>query len=266
MEKGNVRKLAIDGDMLLYRACVGLEDEFCWDDSGDWWTRHVNLPRVRTYIREQIGTWMKELDAGSWCIAFSSTTNWRNSVLPSYKSNRKNTRKPTGYHVLKAEYLAMRDVRNKPTVSYRYAHLEADDVLGYLASMPGTATRYVIVGEDKDFNQIVGDKYNPFTKVLTKTTPDQAVRFHLYQTLCGDATDGYKGCPGIGDKKANAILDADMTWAAIVRAYEAADLTEADALVQARVAKILRHSDYNVKTGDVKLWDPLELEMVEDVE
>ena len=45
-------------------------------------------------------------------------------------------------------------------------------------------------------------------------------------------------------------------WAVVLAAYEKAGLTEADALAQARVARILRASDYDFKQKKVKLWNP----------
>ena len=75
------------------------------------------------------------------------------------------------------------------------------------------------------------------------------------QTLTGDVTDGYKGCPGVGEKKAETILKKG-TWEEVLKAYEAAKLTEQDALQQARVARICRVEDFNYKLGDVNLWTP----------
>ena len=74
------------------------------------------------------------------------------------------------------------------------------------------------------------------------------------QTLIGDIADGYKGCPGIGAVKAKKLLDEAPVWATVKDAYEKAGLTEEDALQQARMARILRSSDY--PDGQVKLWSP----------
>jgi DNA polymerase-1 len=43
-------------------------------------------------------------------------------------------------------------------------------------------------------------------------------------------------------------------WKIVVKAYEKAGMNEQDALQQARVARILRHGEYDKKTGEVKLW------------
>ena len=42
----------------------------------------------------------------------------------------------------------------------------------------------------------------------------------------------------------------------IIRGRGEAGLTEEDALVQARVARILRANEYDFGTGEVKLWEP----------
>ena len=45
-------------------------------------------------------------------------------------------------------------------------------------------------------------------------------------------------------------------WAAVVATYEKAKLSEGDALTQARVARILRASDYDFKRKEPILWQP----------
>jgi DNA polymerase-1 len=79
---------------------------------------------------------------------------------------------------------------------------------------------------------------------------------HFFQTLVGDSTDGYAGCPTVGPTKAKRILDADPTWKQVVRAYKAQNLSEEDALVQARLARILRIENYNYKNRKIRLWNP----------
>ena len=80
----------------------------------------------------------------------------------------------------------------------------------------------------------------------------------MFQTLCGDSTDGYSGCPSVGSKTAEKILDVptkDM-WSVVVDAYKKKGLTYEDTLIQARVARILRGDEYNMDTGEMNLWIP----------
>ncbi len=93
--------------------------------------------------------------------------------------------------------------------------------------------------------------------------PNDAHYFFWTQTLTGDTCDGFPGCPGIGPKKAHKIIldmlldvDSRTEWSFIVEAYQKKGLTEADALVQARVARILQHTDYDFVNKKVILWNP----------
>ena len=76
------------------------------------------------------------------------------------------------------------------------------------------------------------------------------------QVLTGDSTDNYPGCPGIGPKKAADILNKELSWTSVVNAYLKAGLTEEDALLQARMARILQASDWNSKQQEPILWTP----------
>ena len=99
--------------------------------------------------------------------------------------------------------------------------------------------------------------YNFLKDELSETTKEDAVYWHLYQTLVGDVADNYTGCPKVGDKTARKLFDENgVSWETVVGAYSHAGLSEEEALRQAQVAHILQHGDYNKKTGKVKLWTP----------
>jgi DNA polymerase I len=177
--------------------------------------------------------------------------------MPTYKQNRKKTRKPITYRPL-MEYV------HETCDTYERETMEGDDVLGILATHPTLIPgEKIIVAIDKDMQTVPGlhlnyekarktGDYEPF-----EVTEDQANRFHFTQTLTGDVTDGYPGCPGVGPVKAAKILDAaEEPWPAIVAAYEKAGLSEAEALRNARVARICRASDYDFKGKKVILWSP----------
>jgi DNA polymerase-1 len=142
--------------------------------------------------------------------------------------------------------------------------LEADDIMGILATKPNSAQR-IIVSQDKDMKTIPTTVWNG--KELLHVSEAEADYNHLYQTLIGDTTDGYRGCPGVGPVKAEKLLawqegvhtDTGMNqyrWLAIVKAYDKAGLTETDALQQARLARILRWRDWNSDTKKPILWTP----------
>ena len=88
-------------------------------------------------------------------------------------------------------------------------------------------------------------------------TPEQGEQMHYLQTLSGDQTDGYSGVPGMGMKRAAAWFDKyGYNWDAVVRAFLEKDLDERDALMNARLAKILTVNDYDFSTGEPILWSP----------
>ena len=71
--------------------------------------------------------------------------------------------------------------------------------------------------------------------------------------------DGYSGCPRVGVKTAEKILDEPPYWNKVVAAYNKAGLSEEVALENARLARILRKGEYLEgydKEGDVNLWTP----------
>lgn len=236
--------LLIDGDIILYQISSALEKSIHWGD--DWWTLSVDFREAKAVIDQEITDLMTQLDADSVVIALSDPSlNFRKDIHPNYKGNRKGTRKPVVYVPLK-EYL------QDTHITATYSNLEADDVMGILSS---TYKDAIIVSDDKDMKTIPGRLYRPCADTLEDISIEEADRYHLTQTLTGDIVDGYKGCPGIGPKTAEKILK-EGTWDEVVAAYEKAGLTEEDALVQARLARILRIENWDPKTEEITLWNP----------
>lgn len=237
----------IDADIMLYQACSVVERATDWGD--DWWTLHADANEAKQLFDVSISEAKDALKADKVTLCFSGPANFRVRLYPDYKANRVATRKPICYAEVK------RYAAEAYTVAC-YPGLEADDVIGMLATMPKPSLKPVIVSEDKDFKTIPGVLYNPRTRERLRITKAVAIRNHLLQTLTGDRTDNYPGCPGIGEVKAGRILDEDCSWEAVVKAFAGAGLTEADALTQARLARILQHGEYDHVTAEVKLWTP----------
>ena len=99
--------------------------------------------------------------------------------------------------------------------------------------------------------------YNMDSEVTEVIDEETANHMFFFQTLVGDPVDNYKGCPGIGPKKATELLlSKGVKWKTITDAYDKAGLSEDHALTQARVARILRSSDYNFQKEEINLWSP----------
>lgn len=234
--------LIIDADLPLYQALVNAESEVEFDE--DMWMLTSDHRKARTQFNDRIEYLIKTADATEYILAFSDTDNFRKDVYPLYKSNRKAIRKPLGFKDFKAE---MMEAYNHVTMP----RLEADDVVGILGTSIQDA---VIFSEDKDLMQI--PCLHLIEEDTVEVTKAEGDRFHLMQSLTGDAVDGYPGCPGVGKVKAERMLEADCSWQTVVDAYTKAGLTEAHALVQARVARILRASDWDDEKKEPILWSP----------
>ena len=243
------RVLLIDGDVMLYQHCVAVEVSFDWGD--DIWTLHSDAREAKHLTDNWLAALKEDLNADKVEIAFSDKKNFRKMILPTYKYHRKASRKPLAFH-------AVRDYVTEVYGSTVLPWLEADDVLGIWATDPKRKDEQIVVTIDKDLLTVPGLHYNP-------TKPDQGVievdertasYNHLYQTLTGDSVDGYKGCPGIGPVNAKRLLDKSQSWETVLKAYDSAGLEEDDALVQARVARILHHEDYDMKAQEVIEWQP----------
>lgn len=240
----------VDGDILAYTACSSNEISTHWGDG--LWTLHVNEDDVKRDILWTLDDVKRNLSVDEFVICLTDKDNFRKDVLPSYKSNRKETRKPMCLPSIR-EWLV------EEHGAIIWPKLEADDVLGILATQPKReATDNVIVfSRDKDLKSIPCQYTKDGVEVETITKQEADYNF-LKQSLMGDMTDGYTGIKGVGEVKAKKILGdvSDFTLeegiSKVKEAYTKAGYDEHDMLQQINVARILRHGDY--KEGEIKLW------------
>ncbi len=236
-------RLLIDADFIVYKCCAACETEIDYGEDVIFVTSNYSeaYKAVTTEIdkiKSHFGDFAKPV------LFFSDTKNFRKKISPDYKGHR-NRKKPCGY----------KRVINNLRVQYNVitmSELEADDVMGiYATKHPGN----VIVSPDKDMKQIPGKLYNLEDTITI--TPEEGAKWHLIQTLAGDQTDGYSGVPGIGVKRAETLFNKEgYNWATVVKAFEDKGLTEEDALLNARLARILTIEDYDTEKNEPKLWTP----------
>jgi len=236
--------LLIDADYIVYKSCAANETEIDWGE--DLITVISNFSEAYGMVKRELNNIATALGCFDDSILFfSDSINFRKSIDPDYKGHR-NRKKPCGYkrviNKLKTEY----EVVIMPT-------LEADDALGIYATKE---EGHIICSPDKDMRQIPGQLYNLTDEVVT-ITAEEGRRWHLIQAMSGDQTDGYSGIPGIGIKRAEALLEANgATWQTVVDAFAAKDLDESVALQNARLAKILQVTDYDFTNQKPRLWTP----------
>lgn len=237
----NSRTLLVDGDIVAYKAATIAETPIDWGNGV--WTLHAHEKDVIGSMEEFMSKIMEESGCDKVITCLSGDKIYRKDVAPYYKANRKGTRKPMLLNFAK-KYLS--DNYNGKVED----KLEADDLLGILGSADANT---VIWSLDKDLLTIPA--YHLLDGKVVEILEDEADYHFLYQTLVGDSTDNYKGCPTVGDKKANKLLeDNGATWETVVDAFAKQNLSEFVAIENARLARILRSGEYNFETKEVKLW------------
>lgn len=265
-----MRTLLVDADTLVYQVASAAEVPIQWDD---WlFTLHSDFNECKSRIADMIASLSEDLSADRIILALTDAENWRKSVMPTYKFHRKSVRKPVCFHALREYLTESYEVFQRPT-------LEGDDVLGILATHPKLVPgEKIIVSIDKDMKTVPGYHLNDMKardrieegeistleEAIVEVSEAEATYWHLFQTLTGDTTDGYKGCPGYGPVTAKKLLgiepgdpvDMPVQWPKIVAAYVKAGLNEAEALQNARVARIVRAHDWDFQKKGVRLWSP----------
>lgn len=246
--------LLIDADGIVFSAAAAAQKEIWWDD--DIVTTHGELEEAKKIFDDQLGKIIEAAPGDPDIIlAFSCPTRkyFRHDVYPAYKSHRGGATKPP----LMRRRLGDWAISAYP--SFMRPKLEADDVLGILAtSEKPVKGEKIIVSIDKDLRQIPGVHLNP-SKLHLGTyvvTPEEAVAQLWTQVLTGDATDGYPGCPGVGEVGARKILEkaGDDPLPNVRAAYLKAGLTDADLVQMVNVARILTRDTYNFKRKEPILW------------
>jgi len=244
------RVAVIDADIILYKACRVAEEEVNW--GNDQWVLWSNLNLVKTIIDDQIDLIVDEMEADRSLLCFSDQKNFRKTINLDYKANRRGGRKPLCFKPA-LQYC-------KDTFPYRlFENLEADDTIGIIGTTENE-NDYVIVSEDKDLLTIPGLHWDLKLKKIFVIDEEEANFNFLKQALIGDAVDNYKGCPKVGAVTGEKILrDAEQKgedlWETVVNRYIKAGLTKEDALLNARMARILRKCDYNPQTREIRLWN-----------
>jgi DNA polymerase-1 len=239
----------IDADIVMYRAVSFVETEFEGSPVADW------RQGVRIFD-DFLTRWLAGVKLSDYRLVFTKGRNFRKEFYPEYKANRKLLTTWDGMWDMRADLLDL-------LVSEYEDGIEADDVLGIHHTKDPEGT--VIVSADKDFQTIPGRLYVPASHGKTsgtwyETTEPEANLNWFRQALTGDVTDNYFGIKGIGPAKAAKILPETAPipalWRATRDAFKAAGHTEDYALTMVRLARILRHGDYDWKSKEIKLWTP----------
>ena len=247
------RILLIDGDITLYQ--IASKYQFKIDDVA-----YFDEEEAVRALNDNITDILVKTGFKDFIFCISSDYNYRKMYFPTYKSNRKTEAKPIGLKILR-DFVQSNEFWHKMKM---VEHLEADDVMGILASRE--PDKYVIYSLDKDMKTIPATLYSIRREKLISYDTLEADKYLYKQILTGDVVDGYKGCPRIGKVKADKLIDKCKTewymFIQLVRSYRKAypEKTFDEVLriiaEQAGQARILRCNDYDIKTNTINVWYP----------
>ncbi|MEL6509032.1 MAG: hypothetical protein AAFQ32_04520 [Pseudomonadota bacterium] len=245
----------IDADVVAFSAAAACEEAIEWAEG--YWTWNADFHATKNACIVQVERIMDELKGHEHVLCLSDhTDNFRLDWHPEYKHQRKGGKRPLVLQQIKEWMVEELDAKRLP-------RLEGDDLLGILATMKSKRPR-VVVSIDKDLRTIPCTFYRDIYDDPVEVDETMADYNFLLQTLTGDITDGYPGCPGIGPSAAASILEVgapvEDNWEAVVDAYEDNGLGVEEAICQARCARILRASDYNIKKKEITPWTPQSFE------
>ena len=242
--------LLIDADWLIYNSCCACEEDTRWNEWQHQLTSDVrdclSLIENRLDVYKNIAENKHDI-----VMCFTSYPTFRHEIFPDYKINRIGKRKP----------LALKHTINKVKERYEcitYPNLEGDDVLGLLATN-GRYDNPIIVSVDKDMRTIPCKLLA--TEEIEHITEKKANRHWFEMSMAGDAGDGILGIKGMGMVTASKTLadtpdTVEALWDKVSKTYTKKGHTLADAILNARLTRILREGDYNYQTGEVNLWKP----------
>jgi 5'-3' exonuclease len=223
--------LLIDADYLIYSSCCACEHDIRFDVHNH--NLIMDEREAMSMIDFKLKHYQNILDTEGYkgssdvVMCFTDYPTFRHEIFTEYKINRISKRKPLGLGAV------IKEVKNK-------------------------YDNPVIVSVDKDMKTIPGLLLAGDTlELITKT---QADKNFMAMTIAGDATDGVPGIKGLGMVSATKILDSakDLAsmWDLVVKTYDKKGNGISDAILNARLVRILREGDYDYDTGEVRLWNP----------
>lgn len=166
----------VDGDIVAYRCAAScLRQGVCVDP--------VEIAQVR--VNELMYRIVQETEATAYKVFIGGEDNFRYSIYPDYKANRKDTTKPPW----------LEPCREQLIVEWQAVvvnGMETDDMLG-IEQHEDT----VIASIDKDLLMIPGRHYNFVKNEFYNITKLDGMRHFYLQLIMGDRSDNIPGYDGI---------------------------------------------------------------------
>ena len=143
---------------------------------------------------------LHETEATSYISYLTGPNNFRYTINPEYKANRKDVEKPKHLGIC-------RDFIMKFYNGVMCDGFEADDAMGIAQCKQETKEPTVICSIDKDMLMIPGYHYNFVKNEFSQVSELEGIKQLYRQMIIGDSTDNIFGIKGIGKVGAAKIID-----------------------------------------------------------
>jgi DNA polymerase-1 len=203
------------------------------------------------FVDDYVATVMslaKSYNAGTIIVAADwGGSSYRKGLYAAYKANRKELVEKQTAEEKEAsrkffdEYERVLEALDKhPRIQlFRYQGVEADDIAAYLVSRLHDYgfDQAWLISSDRDWDLLVGPHVSRFSTVTRKeitldtwdypVTPEQYIS---YKVLTGDTGDNIPGIPGVGPKRAAALIEE---YGSAMDIYDACPLPGKQKFIQA---------------------------------
>ena len=194
----------------------GLNIAFRWKHQG-------RLDFKYDYIRT-VESLAKSYNAGTIVILAAGGSTFRKEIYPEYKANRtekyadQTELEKKEFEMVLAEFNStLTELKNKDYPVFNFRGVEADDIAAYIVKHRDKFgyDECWLISSDKDWDLLIDEHTSRFSTVTRKETTvgnwDEHYDFEIedyitFKCLVGDKGDNVPGVPGVGPKRAVALM------------------------------------------------------------
>lgn len=184
--------------------------------------KHAGKKQFAADFINTVSSLANSYEAGKVILAGDMGSEFRKSIYPEYKSNRKaltesqtEEERQEFKEFLEEVDRALELCKGKWKV-YKFPGVEADDIAAFIVREFSEDFEHTwLISSDKDWDLLVSDKVSRFSyRTRKETTIENWNDHYLYspeqhisiKVLTGDKSDSIPGVDGVGEKRAYSIL------------------------------------------------------------
>jgi DNA polymerase I len=182
-----IETVLVDADIVAYRCAAATENET--QDIATWQTSEM-MNRI-----------LHETNAMQYRCFLSGSDNFRYSIYPDYKANRRDMPRPKWLQQVREHLVSVWGAVVTDGI-------EADDAMGIAQCAADGDT--CIASIDKDMLMIPGHHYNFVKQEASYVTPLEGLRNFYFQLIMGDRADNIFGFDGKARQKVPKFLEPQI--------------------------------------------------------